>query len=197
MSTFRVIFTAISLSVLSFVSQDLLAADAQKPVPKADAKSMDKVRTDKPATNPNKVAGDNFGDRGGLFGKFISELSQEDFERLKKLNKDNPEAFREEIRKKMESKRSELGEQNGKASELAEKFRKTQDDSEKEKIKNELRNSVKEEFDRKMELNFKRLEQAEKQLGEFKARLDDRKKKTEEIIDGRVNDLLKDPNMKW
>ena len=48
-----------------------------------------------------------------------------------------------------------------------------------------------------MELNRKRLEQAEKQLGEFKVKLDERNKKADEIIDGRVNDLLKDPGMKW
>ena len=199
MSTLRVFFIAIVISVLPFVSRDLPAADAQKPADsKPAAKPADKIRMDKPSVaNSNKGGADAFGDRGGLFRKFISELSPEDLEKLKKLNKDNPEAFREEMRKRMESKRGEFEEQNSKASELAGKFRKTNDDNEKAKIKTELRDSVKEEFERKMEMNSKRLEQAEKQLGEFKVKLDERKKKADEIIDGRVNDLLKDPGMKW
>jgi len=194
-----VFFIAIALSVLSFVSQDIPAADAQKPADsKSDAKPADKIRTDKPsAANLKKGGGDAFGDKGGLFRKFISELSQEDLEKLKKLNKENPEAFKEEMRKRMESKRSEFEGQNSKASELAGKFHSAQNDNEKAKIKDELRNSVKKEFDSKMEMNRKRLEQAEKQLGEFKVKLDERKKKADEIIDGRVGDLLKDPGMKW
>ncbi len=197
MTAYRVFFIAIALSVGSFISQNLPAADAQRPADsKPDAKPAEKIHMDRSA-NPNKSGGDAVGDRGGLFRKFISELSQEDLEMLKKLNRDNPEAFREELRKRMESKRGEFEEQNGKASELAEKFRKTRGDNEKAKIKNELRDSVKEEFVKKMELNRKRLEQAEKQLGEFKVKLDERNKKADEIIDGRVNDLLKDPGMKW
>ncbi|MCX6983323.1 MAG: hypothetical protein NT118_01040 [Lentisphaerae bacterium] len=199
MSTLRVFFIAVAVSVLPFVSQDLPAADAQKLADsKPVAKSADKIRMDKPSVaSPNKGGTDAFGDKGGLFRKFISELSPEDLEGLKKLNKDNPEAFREEMRKRMDSKRSELEGQNSKASELAGKFRKAGDDNEKAKIKSELRDSVKEEFEKKMEMNSKRLEQAEKQLGEFRAKLDERKKKADEIIDGRVNDLLKDPGMKW
>ncbi len=199
MSAYGVFFIAIALSVLSFISIDLKAADIQKQADsKPDAKIADKVRMDKSASaNLGKGGTDAFGDKGGLFRKFISELSPEDLERLKKLNKENPEAFREEIRKKLESKRSESEGQNKQASELAEKFRKADADKEKVKIKNELRDSVKDEFEKKMEINRKRLEQAEKQLSEFKVKLDERKKKADEIIDGRVNDLLKDPGMKW
>lgn len=199
MSKNRLFFVAISLSVLFFIQQGLPAADIQKPVDsKTDGKHADKTRMDK-SSEPGSVKGGSnaFGDRGGLFSKFISELSQEDLEKLKKLSKENPEAFREEIRRKMESKRSELDGQNSKASELAEKFRNALNDTERAKIKGELRDSVKDEFEKKMEINRKRLEQAEKQLGEFRLKLDERKQKADEIIDGRVNDLLKDPSMKW
>lgn len=197
MPTCRVFFIAIALSLQQLVLQNLQAADVQKPADsKTDTKPADKIHMDRTA-NPNKSGGDAFGDKGGLFRKFIAGLSQDDLEKLKKLNKENPEAFREELRKKMESKRSELDGQDNKASELAEKFRNTQGDSEKAKVKNALRDSVKEEFEKKMEINRKRLEQAEKQLAEFKIKLNERKKKADEIIDGRVNDLLKDPGMKW
>ena len=199
MSAYGMFFIAIALSVLSFISIDLKAADVQKQADyKPDAKIADKGRMDKSAAaNLGKSGTDAFGDKGGLSRKFISELSPEDLERLKKLNKENPEAFREEIRKKLEAKRSEAEGQNKQASELAEKFRKAEGDKEKVKIKGELRDSVKDEFEKKMEINRKRLEQAEKQLSEFKVKLDERKKKADEIIDGRVNDLLKDPGMKW
>ncbi len=201
MAICRLFIIAVALSALSLVPQRLLAADAQKPTDsRPSVKPADKSPVNKTtAVNPGKGGSDASADkdRGGLFRKFITDLSQEDFEKLKKLNKDNPEAFREELRKRMESKRSELEEQNGKASELAEKFRKVQGDNEKAKIKSDLRDSVKEEFERKMEMNRKRLEQAEKQLGEFRAKLDERRTKADEIINGRVNDLLKDPGMKW
>ncbi len=195
----RLFFVAISLSVLFFIPQGLPAADIQKPADaKADGKHADKPRIDKSSeSGSGKGGGSAFGDRGGLFSKFICGLSQEDLEKLKKLSKDNPEAFREEIRKKMESKRTEFDGQNSKASELAEKFRKAINDTERVKIKGELRDSVKDEFEKKMEINRKRLEQAEKQLGEFRLKLDERKQKADEIIDGRVNDLLRDPAMKW
>jgi lipoate-protein ligase A len=199
MSKYRLFFVAVSMSVLFFIQQWLPAADIQKPVDsKTDGKRADKTRIDKSSeSGSGKGGGSAFGDRGGLFSKFISELSQEDLERLKKLSKENPEGFREEIRKKMESNRSEFDGQNSKASELAEKFRKALNDTEKAKVKGELRDSVKDEFEKKMEINLKRLEQAEKQLGEFRLKLDERKQKADEIIDGRVNDLLRDPSMKW
>jgi len=199
MSKYSFFLVAISLSVLFFIQQGLPAADIQKTVDsKTDGKHADKTRMDK-SSEPGSVKGgiSAFGDRGGLFSKFISELSQEDLEKLKKLSKENPEAFREEIRRKMESKRSEFDGQNTKASELADKFRNALNDTERAKIKGELRDSVKDEFEKKMEINRKRLEQAEKQLGEFRLKLDERKQKADEIIDGRVNDLLRDPSMKW
>lgn len=196
---YKVLLIAITVSLSAFASQNLTAADVQKPVdPKSEVKHGDKAHADKPSSaNTGKGGGSSYGDRGGLFGKFISELSQDDLEKLKKLSKDNPEAFREEIRKRMESKRTEFDGQNSNATELAEKIRKTQSDTEKAKLKAELRNSVKDEFEKKMEINRKRLEQAEKQLGEFRLKLDERTQKADEIIDGRVNDLLKDPGMKW
>lgn len=195
----RVLFIAIAVSLLFFATQNLLAADAQKPAdPKSEARHGDKTRMDKPSSsNPVRGGGSSYIDKGGLFGKFISELSQEDLEKLKKLSKENPEAFREEIRKRTESKKTEFDGQNSNATELAEKIRKAQSDTEKAKIKSELRISVKEEFEKKMEINRKRLEQAEKQLGEFRIKLEERTQKADEIIDGRVNDLLKDPGMKW
>ncbi|MFA6291307.1 MAG: hypothetical protein WC637_05960 [Victivallales bacterium] len=199
MSTFRMFIIALTLSVLSIISQTLIAADTEKPADsKSAAKPADKIHMDRASSAYSKKGGgDAYGDKGGLFKKFITELSQEDLEKLKKLNKENPEAFREEMRTRMEFKRGGHEEQNSNASALAEKFRKVQGDNEKAKIKSELRDSVKEEFEKKMEMNFKRLEQAEKQLGEFKIKLDERKRKADEIIDGRVNDLLKDPGMKW
>ena len=40
-------------------------------------------------------------------------------------------------------------------------------------------------------------EKAEKQFNEFKAKYEDRKKNADQIIDGRVNDIIKNPNLKW
>jgi len=195
MSNYRMFLFATALLALPFMSQGALATELQKtPDNRSGGGSPDKINMGKnPANNQN--LGEK--DRSAPFRKFLTDLSQEDFERLKKLSKENPEEFKEEVRKRTDSKKTGYEGSNSKSSELAEKFRKSKDEKEKSNIKNELRNSVKEEFDRKMEINLKRLDQAEKQLGEFKAKLDDRKRKADEIIDSRVNDLLKDPNIKW
>jgi lipopolysaccharide export LptBFGC system permease protein LptF len=199
MSKCGVFLIAIALSVLPFIPQNAIAAEIQKQADsKSGAKLTDKIHMERSsATNPGRGGSDAFGDRNGIFRKFISDLSQEELERLKKLSKENPETYREEMRKRLEFKRSERDEQSNKLNELVEKFRNTKGEDNKAKIKNELTVLVKEEFDKKMAMNLKHLEQAEKKFAEFKAKLVERKKKADEIIDGRVEDLLKDPNTKW
>ncbi|GEM_PF-4742744 len=127
--------------------------------------------------------------------KFFS--SPEEVEKFKKLQKENPDAFRDEVKKKMDGRKAEREEVSTRTNELVEKYQKAQTDADKAKIKEELKASIKAEFDKKMDSSKQRLDHAEKQLQEFKSKYDERKKNADQIVDTRLEELLKDPKLKW
>ncbi|HBC85608.1 MAG TPA: hypothetical protein DCZ94_01510 [Lentisphaeria bacterium] len=185
----RTIFLSIAaFSVFAFANSMLCAENAAKP--SEEQRPAEKERS-------GKLQIEGMKDRSESVTKFISQLTPDEIEKFKKLQKENPDAYKEEIKKKLESRKNERDEQTAKLNELVEKYRNSRKDDEKMKIKEELKILIKAEFDKKMESSRQRLEQAEKQLQDFKAKYEDRKKNADQIVEGRITDLITDPNMKW
>ncbi len=132
-----------------------------------------------------------------LLKKFIGKMSQEEIGKLKAMHDENPEAFRAEMMKRMRERRDEFESKNSKSMELSKKYHSTGDEAEKARIKEELANAVASEFDEKMKKNRERLEKAEKQMHEFKRKIEEREKNRGQIIQDRMDELLKDPDLKW
>jgi len=141
----------------------------------------------------------------GMMKKLLEQsLSDEDKANLKKMAFENPDEFREEMHKRFQSIHQKRLEDNKKLAELLKACRDASTPEAKQQALDKLRALVKEQFVQKMELNKKRLEETEKNLQEASKRLDEFKRKFEErssradqIIDERVKDLLKDPNLDW
>jgi hypothetical protein len=132
-----------------------------------------------------------------LLKKFMGKMSQEEIEKLKSMHDENPEAFRAEMMKRMRERKDEFEEKNSKSMELSKKYHSTDDEAEKARIKEELTSAVASEFDEKMKKNRERFEKAEKQMQEFKRKIEEREKNRGQIIRDRMDELLKDPDLKW
>jgi hypothetical protein len=132
-----------------------------------------------------------------IFKKLLEKIPPEELERLKKLHEEDPTAFRAELMQKIKSKKDEVEKRNSKTFEMAKKYFATQDETEREKIKAEIKTALQEEFNEKMKQNEDRLQKAEKQLQGFRQKVEERKKNAEKIIEEKLRELTTDPGMKW
>lgn len=128
---------------------------------------------------------------------FLKNLSEEEKEKLKKLRKEDPKAFREEIKKKIQEMHGKRQKDKQKINELISKYRKASSPEEKQKYLNEIKQETKKEFERKMKENDRHLEEAQKRLEEFRKKIETRRKKADEIIDRRMKELTTDPDLRW
>jgi len=135
--------------------------------------------------------------RGERMRNFINLFSPEEMQEHQKIHKENPDKMREEIKKKLSEKRKNWEEQNKKMQELSEKYRNASSETEKEEIKNTMREKLTEQFNKKMEMNSKRLEQAEKKLDQLRKKFEERKKKADSIIEEKIRELTRDPDLAW
>ncbi len=132
-----------------------------------------------------------------LLKKFMGKMSQEEIEKLKSMHDENPDAFRAEMMNRMKERKDEFESKNSKSMDLSKKYHSTDDETEKARIKEELSSVVASEFDEKMKKNRERFEKAEKQMQEFKRKIEEREKNRDQIIQDRMDELLKDPDLKW
>jgi hypothetical protein len=132
-----------------------------------------------------------------IMQKMQETMSKEEKKELKKLYRENPEEFRKKMREKFEKILKERREANQKVKELVKKYHSAKDSKEKDKIKDEIKTCIREQFDEKMKINRQRLERSEKHLAELRKKLTERQAKADEIIELRVKDLTKDPSLKW
>ncbi len=135
--------------------------------------------------------------RGERMRNFINLFSPEEMQELQKLHKENPDKVREEIKKKIAEKRKNWEEENKKMQELSEKYKNASTETEKEEIKNSMREKLKEQFNKKMEMNRKGLEHAEKKLGQLRNKFTERQKKADSIIEEKIRELTRDPDLAW
>lgn len=129
--------------------------------------------------------------------EMLGNMSPEEIERLKNLHKENPEAFKEEIRKKFQERKCSMGGTSKEVQELIQKYQQAENLDEKENCRNQIRECLRKQFKEKMEINRKRLEETENRIKELREKLEERQKRAEEIIEEHLRDLTKDPDLRW
>ena len=131
-------------------------------------------------------------------------LSEDEKNALKRLAFEKPDEFRDEIKKRFQAARQKRMDDFKKTGELQKAYRDAATPDDKAKAFERLKALVAEQFNQKMELNKKHLEEtenslknAEKRLEDFKLKYEERKAKADEIINDRVKELIKDPDLDW
>lgn len=130
--------------------------------------------------------------------KILNNMPKEEYDRLKKLQKDDPQAFRKEIQglaKKYRNKQQK-NVQKKEMDDLVFQYHVSQGD-EKEKILSKIREKVTEQFNEKMANNRANVEKTGKRLDELKKLLKTREENADKIIKERIEYLTKDPSLKW
>jgi len=130
--------------------------------------------------------------------QLFNKLSKEDRGKLKELQKENPEAFRKEIKalvKKYRGKHSK-GKQNKEIGEMVNKYHSAEGED-KEQILLKIKEKVTKQFNNKMEANKRNIKKTEKRLNELKIQLQKREDNADEIIEARVKALTQDPSLRW
>ncbi len=126
----------------------------------------------------------------------LPRLSDNERAELKRLQQEDPKAFREEIKKLVRRHQRETDKEQKQLRELANKAKMAKGD-ERKKLVQKLKKLVASVFDRRMKDNWKRYKNAAKRLQELKSALKKREQHRDDIVAGKVDSLLKDPALKW
>ncbi|OGV35205.1 MAG: hypothetical protein A2020_04075 [Lentisphaerae bacterium GWF2_45_14] len=177
-----------ALASLQLCAQEDIGAESEGPQAKKEMKKRPQKK--------NGMGKEN-SERGERPAPFLSSLSDEEKGKLEKLRKENLEAFKQEIQKLMREKREKKMQENAKLQETVRKYREAKTDEEKQQALAELKTETEKEFNSKMEMNRKSIEQTEKRLQEFKKKYEERIQKSSAIIDERVKEITKDPSLNW
>lgn len=131
------------------------------------------------------------------FRELYATLSEQEKAELKKLQQENPEAFREKLKQKIQALKQKKNEENSKLKSLSKKYQEASLPEEKQQVLKQIREITEKQFDQKMETNRKALENIEKRFAELKKKYEEREQKRSEIIESRVLELTKDPSLEW
>ena len=116
---------------------------------------------------------------------------------LQKLRSDNPEEFRKKVREKIQAIKEKKAPESAQISDLVEKYNKSASSEEKDNIRKQLRDISAKQFSARMRSNKDKIDLAEKRLADLKKEYEERMKKADDIIDKRVDDLTRDPTVRW
>jgi len=141
-----------------------------------------------PQMPPQHSRGDR--GRGPLLWRAFSELSDEERAGMVKLQREDPEKFREAMNRKVEEiVRREKAERKV-IQELAEKYRAAGSDEEKTAVKRQLTDLVKRRFNKRLAVNRRQLEAMKRQAVKLEKELDQREKNADGIVSMIVDSVL-------
>lgn len=184
-----------ALSFLAALFLAVAGTAAETPAAaKNDAKNVPTAKV-VPAENNKKQPGKQQHPQQN--NKLYSKLSGEEQERLFYLYEENPSAYFDEIRKVTAELRRRDRELNAKAVQTAVKYRKSENPEEKKKLLSELTELTKQQLKIRMDDTGRRLLEAEQRLKEIRNIYEQRKKNANEIVSRRVEDLIREPGLKW
>ena len=131
----------------------------------------------------------NYG-RGPHLWRAFSELSDEERAAMTKLQREDPEKFREVMSKKAEEIVQREKAERQKMQELAEKFKSAGSDEEKAAFKQQLTDLMKKRFTKRLAGNRRQLEAMKRQAVKLEQELDRREKNADKIVSMLVDSLL-------
>jgi prefoldin subunit 5 len=123
-----------------------------------------------------------------IWTKYSDEIS-----RIRKLRKEDPEAFKSEMKAFRLKIGQEIRAEREKFRKMVIEYRKTKDPATLEAIK-EYVSAI---YDRSLEAAEKRLESQRKKLEEAEEKLKERKEQKDKIINHKLKVILKDPKLNW
>lgn len=129
----------------------------------------------------------------GIFAGYLEENDPKKLEELKKLRTEDPEKFREEIKEVREEIKEKIQAERKEFKELVDKYRESQSEDDKAAIREKLA----EQFNKRMEREKGRVEKIEEHLKKLKERVEKRSGKMDEIINSKLDDIIKDPDLRW
>ena len=112
----------------------------------------------------------------------FSELSDAERKEMMKLQRENPDKFMEVMKKRAEAFFKAEKAERQRISELAQKYRDTQNKSQKEKIRTEISTILKKRFDRRLSLNRKHVESMKRRTEMLEKELNKRAANADKII---------------
>ena len=183
----------ILLVFLSLALPSILIAESN--TKKSDqSKKSDQVKKRDSASN-GKVSGKDI--KSSLYlNKVMANLTKEELGKLRELQKSDPMAFRQEILKIVKRYKQAHLKRDPELHSLTKSYNAASDED-KVKIKQKITAIVRQQFNKKMELNRKSYERARKKLQELEAKLIEREDNAEMIIKARVEELTKNPALSW
>jgi len=123
-----------------------------------------------------------------ILGKYAKER-----EELQKLRKEDPQAFKTKSKAFREKVGKEIKAERNKFKKLVMEYRKTRDPKTREAISK----YVSDAYDRKLNLAAKRIAMQKKRLEKAEKRFAEAKAKKETIINKKLKIILKDPKLNW
>jgi DNA repair exonuclease SbcCD ATPase subunit len=135
-----------------------------------------------------------FGGRGGEGPLMMIKLDDpQKYEELKKLKDSNPEECSKQIKEFFQAMQKKRQAEREEMKKLKEEYKKTKSESVKAQIKQKLA----EEFARKLKMEKARLTHLQEKLKEAEDRYNKREQNSSQIVDSKLNEMLKDPELRW
>ncbi len=127
---------------------------------------------------------------------FMENLSEEEQEKLKNLREEDPAKFKETVKEMVSELRQKKKEERKVFKEQIEKYRSSTKE-EQIVLKEKIREDLKTQFYEKLDNLKKSFEENNKKLNEFKEKIETRENNADAIIDEKLDDILRDPNLSW
>jgi len=135
----------------------------------------------------------------------FQQRNPEEFKKLMELRENDPEAFKARMRELTQEAMLKGGPggmalntpEDAESMKLAKQYQDASTPEEKAKLKEELRKTVANAFDKRLEAQKKRFAEMEEHVTKAKAEFADREKNRSDIIANRVDELTKDPKLRW
>ena len=150
---------------------------------------------------------DHDGPRGrrGPMSRWLGDMREEQPERyreLRELRKNDPEAFREEMRNRVHSvmkKRQQTWHQqfDEELRETVKQYQDAETNEQRDAARAEVRELLASIFDERLQDQEQRLTEMKRRLETIQDALNRRKQSRDEIIETRLDQLLRDPELRW
>jgi len=120
-------------------------------------------------------------------------MSAEEFAELRRLQREDPAAFRRQVHERIRQFRQGRAESHQRLRALQQAYREAVDDAARDSARAALAEAVAADFAEQMEANRHRLEQSRARLAEVERKFGERQAQAEEIIADRIRELLEGP----
>jgi hypothetical protein len=140
-----------------------------------------------------------------LAGKWMERLKQDnpdEFRRMQELREEDPERFQQVVRERLRDRvgstlKEMVGRYDDRARELSRKYHEATSEEQKAELRQQLEDAVGEAFDARLSGQKRLLKRLEEQLDNLRGRIETREAHKDEICRQRLQELTRDPDLRW